>query len=196
MSDDATLDAWFDSLAGRDAAVREARVLREALRARTAVDEVSLQRELAAGDASRAAQLLAAAHRDPILGPMLARGARRRAYPRRAWSALLAAGLAGIAVALVWTLRPAIEAPVHREAPDRLHRMVAEDPRALRDEIARALRGAGVDVLAYERFGRQGIDADLPRPITGPVRDILARYRIPEPADGVLRVEIEAPVPP
>lgn len=204
MSDDASLDAWFDALADRDtaggatrsAAANEARALRDALRALPAVDEVSLQRELAASDAGRAGRLLAAAHRDPILGPMLARGTRRREYPWRAWSALLAAGIAGIAVALVWTLRPTIETPVYREAPDRLYRMAADDPRALREQIAQALRSAGVEVVTYERFGREGIDADLPRPITPLVREILERYRIPEPADGVLRVEIEATPPP
>ncbi len=200
MSDDATLDAWFDSLAGRDtaggattsAAANEARALRDTLRARPAVDEVSLQRELAESDSSRAARLLATAQRDPVLGPILARGPSRRAYPRRVWSALLAAGIAGITVALVWSLRPTIETPAYREAPDQLYRVTADDPRALRDEIAQALRNAGVEVVTYERFGREGIDAELPRPATALVREILARYRIPEPADGVLRVEIEA----
>jgi hypothetical protein len=109
---------------------------------------------------------------------------------------LLAAGIAGIAVALVWTLRPTIETPVYREAPDQLYRMVAEDPRALRDGIVQALRSAGVEAVTYERFGRQGIDAELPRPATPLVREVLARYRIPEPADGVLRIEIEAAPPP
>ncbi|MBV6417065.1 MAG: hypothetical protein CMLOHMNK_01698 [Steroidobacteraceae bacterium] len=96
----------------------------------------------------------------------------------------------------MWTLRPASESPAYREAPDRLHRMVAADPRALRDEIATALRGAGVAIVTYERFGREGIDGELPRPVTDAVRAVLARYRIPEPADGVLRIEIEAPAPP
>lgn len=200
MTDDPGLDAWFDALAGRDtsegAAANEARALREALRARPAVDELSLQRELAASDADREAQLLEKARRDPILGVMLARGIARRSATRRAWGGLLAAGLAGIAVALVWTLRPATEVPVYREAPDPMHRMVADDPRALRDELAQALRAAGVEVITYERFGREGLDADLPRPITAPVRDILLRHRIPEPADGVLRIEIMATPPP
>lgn len=194
MTDEPTLDVWFDALAGRDTvgggATNEARALRAALRARSAIDEPGLQRELAASDADRGAELLAKARRDPILGPLLARG--RRGLARRAWGGLLAAGLAGIAIALVWTLRPTTEAPVYREAPDQIHRMVAADPRALRDEIAQALSAAGIEVVTYERFGREGLDAELPRPVTAPVRSILVRYRIPEPADGVLRIEIES----
>jgi len=200
VTDDSTLDVWFDALAGRDtmggAAANEARALRDALRGRAATDGVSLQRELAASAAHREAQLLAAARRDPIVGPMLARDTGRRASPRRVWGALLAAGIAGLAVALVWTLRPATETPVYREVPDQVYRMVADNPRALRDELARALRAAGVEVVSYQRFGREGLDAELPQPLTLPVRDILLRYRIPEPADGVLRVEIEAAAPP
>ncbi|HNR23259.1 MAG TPA: hypothetical protein PKL49_09560 [Steroidobacteraceae bacterium] len=196
MTDDPTLDVWFDALAGRGtvggAAANEARALREALRARPAIDELGLQRELATSDADRGAQLLGKARGDPILGPILARGRGRLNIARRAWGGLLAAGLAGISIALVWTLRPATEVPVYREAPDQVHRMVAADPRALRDEIARALRAAGIEVVIYERFGREGLDAELPRPVTGPVRSILVLYRIPEPADGVLRIEIES----
>lgn len=201
MSDDWHLDAWFETLAGRDTAdgpaANEARALRAALRARETIDELALQREVAAFDDRREATLLARARHDPQLAPALARGrANGRSRRQPAWRALLAAGLAGLAVALVWTLRPASETPVYREAPDRLHRMVAADPRALRDEIATALRGAGVAIVTYERFGREGIDGELPRPVTDAVRAVLARYRIPEPADGVLRIEIEAPAPP
>jgi hypothetical protein len=37
-----------------------------------------------------------------------------------------------------------------------------------------------------------GIDADLPRPISAPVRDVLRRHRIPIPEDGALVIEIDA----
>lgn len=200
MSDDRNLDGWLDALAGRgtadDAAAREARALREALRSRRPVDELALQRELAGQDEGHGAALLARARRDPVLGPALARGGASRHGRHPAWRALVAAGIAGLAVALVWTLRPVPEAPVYREAPGPIHRMTAADPRALRDEIATALRDAGATIVTYERFGREGIDGDLPRPVTGAVRAVLERYGIPEPADGILRVEIETPAPP
>ena len=65
------------------------------------------------------------------------------------------------------------------------------DPEGLRRRIVGALSAAGVQVATYGRFGRYGLDADLPQPITPDVDAVLERYRLPVPRDGVLRVEIE-----
>jgi hypothetical protein len=108
---------------------------------------------------------------------------------------LLAASLAAVTVALLWTQRPGIVPPVERQATDAIFRMTADAPLALRADIAAALRAAGVAPMAYERFGRAGLDAELPRPLTPAVRAVLDRYGIPPPADGVLRVEIEPATP-
>ncbi|HQX47722.1 MAG TPA: MtrB/PioB family outer membrane beta-barrel protein, partial [Steroidobacteraceae bacterium] len=158
-------------------------------------DELSLQREIGRDEETRAALLLERARRDEILAPALKRtsGTAPRKLTGR-WGALLAAGIAGLAVALVWTLRPAVEAPIMRGAPDAIHRMVADDPAALRSQIVSALRDAGVEPASYERFGRAGLDADLPRPLTPAVRTVLERFGVPPPGDSVLRIEI-APRP-
>ena len=201
MSDDDD-QAWFDALGGRapqghpSSAQLEGERLRAALRALMPSDEVGLRHEIDHDADARAVRLVARARVDEVLGPALAhRGALRKAFGP-AWSALLAAGIAGIAIALAWTWRPGAEPPAHRGAPDVVYRMTAGDPVALRDEIAQALRGAGVSVVAYQRFGREGIDAELPHPLTTGVRDVLAHYHIPLPVDGVLRVEIGPAMPP
>lgn len=194
MTDDRDIDAWLETLAGREAAagapVGDARALRAALRTRRTIDERTLLDEIDAARFGHTPRLLERARRDPILGPAIARGASRQRGPRGLWSALLAAGIAGVAVLLVWTLRPGSEPAVYRQAPDAVVRLEADDPRALRDEIAAALRTAGVEVVRYERFERQGIDGELPKPVTPAVLAVLARYGIPLPADAVLRVEI------
>jgi hypothetical protein len=55
------------------------------------------------------------------------------------------------------------------------------------------LRAAGVEATGYEALGVHGIDADLPRPITSETRRVLQQFSLPEPADGVLRIEIRTP---
>lgn len=213
MSNEGDDQAWLDTLAGRDAfagresvgeradgapraaTLNEARALRTALLARTRVDELSLQREIGRDGRSRAAQLLERARRDEILAPLLDRTSV--AAPRKhtgLWGALLAAGIAGLAVALVWTLRPTVDAPITRSAPDAILHMVADDPAILRSQIVEALRAAGVESVTYERFGRAGLDADLPRPLTPAVRAVLERFGVAPPEDSVLRIEI-APRP-
>lgn len=209
MNDDAGLDGWLDTLAGRanDANdANDARVLRAALLARPAIDAVALQREIGREDDARAGQLLMRARVDDVLGPALARPVPARpleaARPgiartsrRGLAAALLAASIAGMAVALVWTLRPVGDTTAYRDAPDAVYRLTLAEPRVVRDQIVAALRAAGVAASTYERFGREGIDADLPRPLTPAVRAVLTKFGIPEPQDGVLRIEIEATVP-
>ena len=70
----------------------------------------------------------------------------------------------------------------------------ARDPPALKRELTAELAAAGVRVSGYERLGHVGIDAELPQPVSAPIAAVLARHHIPVPADGVLTVEIDAPV--
>ncbi len=179
--------AWLDALAGRtDAhtpATREGAALREAIvRAETATQAV----DVAAEDSLRESQLLARARREGLLG----------APERRSWltwpGGFAVAALAGVAVVVGLYLQTPEPPEVVRSAPDGIVRIEADDPVELKHQIIDDLRAAGVDATGYELLGRQGIDADLPRPLPDAVRRVLEKYRIAEPADGVLRVEITA----
>jgi len=57
--------------------------------------------------------------------------------------------------------------------------------------LIRELKAQACGRAGYESFGRQGVDADLPTPLPGQVREILARHGITPPADNVLQLEIE-----
>lgn len=192
MNTDHDIDRWMDTLAGRitDDGVPDAVTLRSALRGLPPEDEVAIARELAALEKNGGRDLLDRARRDPVLTQALARRPTSRRYR---WPAVAAALLAGFAVA--WFARlpgpPGTgEAPVVRESPGTIQRLDAADPSRLRDEIAADLRAAGIEVRTYERFGRAGLDADLPEPLPAALGALLARYRLAAPADGVLRVEI------
>jgi hypothetical protein len=69
----------------------------------------------------------------------------------------------------------------------------APDPAALRRQLTEELRAAGATVTGYERFGRLGMDVDLPKPVPREIAEILERHHIPVPADGILVIEVEAP---
>ncbi|MGH8287308.1 MAG: hypothetical protein ACRETT_16290 [Steroidobacteraceae bacterium] len=184
-------DDWLDALAGRErsentAAAREARQLRAAIRARPSIDDPDVLAE----DDERAAELIDRARREGLLKR---KEVAHLATRTRRWRSLAAAAIACLAVAFVWQMRPGGEAPVIRGQPDAIHRVQAEDPARLQREIIEALAGAGVDAAGYENLGRQGIDAELPEPLTSQVREVLERFDLPEPVDGVLRVEIAEP---
>jgi len=204
-------DGWLTGLAGRrideaDAtqveAAREGRLMREALmRWGPAVDP------LHAADPDHLARLLERARaaglfdeRVPPVAPPSPSG-RVRAWWTAARSPRAGArwAMAVVVVAVVATayvLRPGHElAPddeTVRAAPDAVTLLRATDPEALRTEIVDALSRQGVRSSTYARFGRVGIDADVPVPVSNELKAVLARYRIPPPVDGVLRVEIEA----
>ena len=201
-----------DGAASHAEAAREALLLRRALREWTpAIDPV------AADDPERIAKLVARAKGEGLFGDRRAIGAqdwrrapeeqgltgRLRAWwttgamphfrPRRSWA--MAVAVIAI-VALTYVMRAANEGTIDdatvRSAPDAVTLMRARDPEALRREIITALARQGVKANTYSRFGRAGIDADLPRPLSAEIKSVLDRYRIPAPDDGVLRVEIEA----
>lgn len=176
---------WLDALAGRDtvdsATRREALALRGAVLAvsRTADNVVRLMPR----DTRREQQLLERAAREGVL---------EHPPPRRNYWLPIAAGLALTMTAglLVRWQTTAPDFEVVRGAEAGVVRLAADDPAALKMRILEALRAAGIEATGYEALGVHGIDADLPQPLTPGARRALAEFGIPEPADGVLRIEI------
>lgn len=183
---------WLEALAGRAAAgtpgVREGTALRAAIaEAAARPDHAEIPQ-----DALREAQLIARARREGLLD---SRGEALRRWWALGWSRGFAvAAIAGVAIALGLYLQAPIEVTdeVVRSAPDGVVRLQADDPVKLKRQIIEELQAAGVQATGYELLGRQGIDADLPRPLSDAVRRVLEKHRIAEPADGVLRIEITA----
>jgi hypothetical protein len=181
-------DNWFDALAGRSggevAATNDAhaRAIRAAILSRSAAEEIPV----AAEDPMREAALIARARAAGVLPVAGGRAGRRRT----GW--LAAAAMACVAVGLTLQMNTRSPTPVTRGAASGLVRMRAPDPLRLRQELIRELEEAGVHARGYEQLGRQGIDADLPMPVTAEVRDLLRRHGIALPADGMLQVEIES----
>ena len=66
------------------------------------------------------------------------------------------------------------------------------DPAALKQTLLRELRAAGAEATGYEALDVQGIDAELPLPLSEAIRQVLRAHDIPEPDDGVLRIEIRS----
>ena len=185
MSADPNED-WLDALAGRDetstsAAHAEGKWLRKMLQAHL-VQQANAERATTASIATP----------DPMRERALIERARREGLmrARTSWRPMLmAAVIAMLAVGIVWQTFMRPEPVVVREgaAPVQLQ---ARDPAMLKGQIIAELRTAGVEATGYEALGVQGIDADLPTPLTAEVRGVLARHSIPAPADGVLRIEI------
>ncbi len=189
---------WFDALAGRTAsdpnlhAAREARLLRESLLRQWQLQRADQAPQLPARDARREAELLARAQREGLIPPA---GLRRRSrwLPGRAVPLAAAAAIACIAVGLSFFLHTGTPQEIYRGTHDGVVTVEAANPAALKGQLITELRAAGVAATGYERLGLQGIDADLPRPISSQVREILQKHHLPVPADGVLKVEITAP---
>lgn len=198
-------EAWFDGLAGResgkgaDATRAEARLMRRALQKwRVAADEVP------ADDPARLASLIERARASGLFaqraGPdtTIRRTRRIAAFApawfggRRQWVAFASLCLA-VALGFVFFARqpqPDTVVTVERAGPGEVVTLTSAEPPKLKAELIAALGKAGIVAHGYTRLGREGIDADLPPQPDGVVRALLERYRIPVPADGVLRVEI------
>ena len=187
---------WLDTLAGRSAtgshraAIAEAQRLRESIRRNVRVPDVAIPEQ----DAQREAQLLERARREGLIDPaQLARRTRRR-LPAIWGAAALAASVAGVAIALFLHGRPQME---HlRGTRERVIRIEAADPTALKMQLLDELRAAGVRATGYDQLGVAGIDADLPEPVPPRVRNVLTRHHLSVPSNGVLRIEIAAPSKP
>lgn len=188
---DDEIETWLEALAGRPLdgqggdAAREARALREALQRRA-------QREpqgAAGADPIRQASLI---ERARALALIPSRSVRRRHWRLVAWPAI--AAVACTAVLIAFLLRPMRPIERARGGGPQIVTLQVADPPAVKVELMRELRAAGVKARGYELLGREGIDADLPRPVPRRIRAILVRHHIPVPSDGVLEVEI-APTP-
>jgi hypothetical protein len=182
-------DNWFDALAGRSggeaAATNDAhaRAIRAAILSRSAAEEIPV----AAEDPTREAALIARARTAGVLLPVAGGRASRRGT---GW--LAAAAIACVAVGVTLQMNTRSPTPITRGAASGIVRIRAPDPLRLKQELIRELEEAGVHARGYEQLGRQGIDADLPMPVTAEVRNLLGRHGIALPADGVLQVEIES----
>ncbi len=179
-------DLWLDALAGRAArdsdASREAQELRAAMLARDVRDV-----EVEPTDAAREQMLLERARRDGVLAILPRK-------PSRMQLSLAAAALVCVALGF-WSIeQPRDDAFVVRSAPDGTIRMESADPQALKQRLLSDLRAVGIAANGYQRLGTEGIDADLPPELPDKVAAVLDRYHLVPPVDGVLRVEIAAPL--
>lgn len=197
MSDDDD-KTWLDVLAGRTPpdpnrpAVREARLLRESLIRQRQLQHAEQLPKLPARDVGREAELLARAEREGLIEPAL----RRRSGWLTGGRVLAAAAvMAFLAIGLTLFLRTGNEQEIYRDTHQGVVTIEAADPVTLKGELIAELRAAGIAATGYERFGLQGVDAELPRPISPQVRAVLARHHLPVPEDGVLKIEITPPGP-
>ena len=186
MSADPDKD-WLDGLSGRDgasttAAHAEGKWLRRMLQAHL-VQQATAERATAASIATP----------DPMRERGLIERARRAGLmgARTSWRPILmAAAVAMLAVGIVWQAFMRPEPVVVREGATAPVQLQTRDPAALKRQIIDELHAAGVEATGYEALGVQGIDADLPQPLSVEVRGVLGKHGIPAPADGVLRIEI------
>ena len=181
---------WLNALAGRaasgstDAAGQEARTLRDLISAQIEADTVRAPEM----DFARESALIARAKAEGLLPPL------RRPWFQAAAGLAAAALLASVLIGLYRTSLPPSE--TFRGVQDGTVRLAAKDPLALKQQIVRELRAAGVPAVGYERLGRLGVDAELPKPISVSARKVLERHHIPVPLDGALVIEIDAADPP
>ena len=186
-------DGLLAQLAAAEAAERSLPEFNEAVEPRVDAD-----RELELIARARAVGLLVA---DPA-APIDLRRARRSPgiWPGYAAAAVLLLTVGASVGVRLWKLgseprvaAPSTSPPALRAVPGGTVHLRDPDPAVLRRRLEEQLRAEGVQVAEFTRFGRLGIDADLPVPVPPRIRDILRSHDVPIPADGVLSVEIEAP---
>jgi hypothetical protein len=113
-----------------------------------------------------------------------------RATGTRGW---VAAALAVGVLLLGWHLSPKTStSEMTRTSLNGVVRLKAEDPKGLRQQLVAELGTVGVQANEYAQLGIDGVDADLPLPVSADVQRVLASHQIPAPADGALRIEIAA----
>jgi hypothetical protein len=178
MDDD---DLWLDALAGRDVTDEQQPTVYEARRLRAALlrQRGPQVAEAPQRDVLRERALLARAAREGLIDPT-----------RRPALFAYAAAVVFLAVAMTWILRPTQHIERVRGIVDGTVTLEAPDPRSLKRQLLDELHAAGVTATGYERFGVQGIDADLPRPVPERVRNVLQKHHIEPPTDDVLKIEI------
>lgn len=173
-------DRWHEALAGRGAddspTTREALALRAAMLARS-----PLVADVPQSDPLRERALIERARREGVVGT---------SGSRSAWQPFAVAAVLLLAVGVWFVGRPHDEAFVVRSVTDGTMRIEADDPAAVKRELLKELRAAGIEAHGYERLGAEGIDADLPPHLDESQARVLAHYRLVVPDDRVLRVEI------
>jgi hypothetical protein len=190
---DEDVDHWFDALAGRKPAAaesglaaQEARKLREAL----LLCAVPAEQPVPVPDATREAALLKRAEREGLIPARGHDWSKWYAAAFRTPAMIAYAALACVAVAVTLLMRPPAAIEAVRGAHDGVVRVEVTDPLAFKRQFIDELSQAGVTATGYERLGRQGIDADLPQPVSAQVRAMLQRHHMDVPADGVLKIEV------
>jgi hypothetical protein len=178
---------WLNALAGRplsgstDAVGQEARTLRDLISAQIKEDIIAVSEM----DFARESALIARAKAEGLLTSR-----SRRPWFQAAAGLAAAALLASVLIGLYRTSLPPSE--TFRGVQDGTVRLASKDPSALKQQIIRELRAAGVPAVGYERLGRLGVDAELQKPISASAMEVLERHHIPVPQDGALVIEIDA----
>jgi hypothetical protein len=184
-------DEWLEGLRGEsgpaagDPSHVEGAFLRGAVKRHQAQIAGSSPSDFGA-NLARENALIARAIEEGLISP---RQSARKQRPRY-WRPALAAAAAGVlAIGGLWlTQTGRVSAPIVRGSEP--VRLTAPNAVELKQRILAELRAAGADAVGYEALGAQGIDADLPLPVTSEIRRVLDAHLIPVPVDGVLRVEI------
>jgi hypothetical protein len=186
MADDTRDDdeLWLHALSGRatgdSPTTREAHELRAAILARQIPDIA-----VAEQDPAREQLLLARARQAGLLDTPR--------HPLQRYRMSLAAAVVACLGLALWSLQQhPDEGFIVRSATDGIIRVDAADPRRLKQQMLADLRSAGITANGYEHLGSEGIDAELPPVLTPAMANVLERYDLPAPADGVLRMEIAA----
>ena len=202
-------DDWVNALAGR---IEASRILSEAVDpsgdappSRSLVLEALALREfilrqesgetpVPSVDQARESELIARARREGLLDSQKSAAASRPSQQRPRWRVAIPAAAVILIAAGIGFWQSSLKHPDNVRGADHGTILIqARDPAAFRRRLSEELRTAGATVTGYERFGRLGMDVDLPKPRLKGIEEILERHHIPVPQDGVLVIEIEAP---
>jgi hypothetical protein len=202
-------DDWLDALAGRIDAPRrlsetvdqsgDAPPSRSLVLEALALRAFILRQESGAAavpsvDQARESELIARARREGLLSSQTPAADSRSSQQRPRWRMAIPAAAVILIAAGIGFWQSSLKQPEYVRGVDHgTTHIQARDPTAFRHQLTEELRTAGATVTDYERFGRLGIDVDLPEPLPRAIEEILERHHIPVPLDGVLVIEIEAP---
>jgi hypothetical protein len=193
-------DAWLDALAGRIEAVAgegaQSSLVLEALALREFIHRQEFASETAVPpvDPARELELMARARREGLLVSQEPAAGSRYSQQRPRWRMAIPAAAVILIAAGIGFWQSSLKQPEYVRGIDHgTTHIQARDPTAFRRQLTEELRTAGATVTGYERFGRLGMDVDLPKPLPKEIAEILERHHIPVPSDGVLVIEVEAP---
>jgi hypothetical protein len=146
-------------------------------------------------DPVRESELIARARREGLLGPQTPAAEPKALWLRPRWRmAMPTAAVILIAAGIGFWQLPLKQPEAVRGIDHGTTHIQAPDPKAFRRQLTEELQAAGATVTGYERFGRLGMDVDLPKPLPREIAEILERHHIPVPSDDVLVIEVEAPI--